>query len=285
MRRFRKLILRLFCSGLFRTARQRLFLHRAARHPARGPAPRPGTRVLVLGVYLANRKHSAVHLSERLASDGNLEVVQRWAALGGSTTDPRLLDATALFPLTPEPKLSLIDKLLQPGDLDAFDHIVVCDDDIYVPRHFLAAFIGYQQAFDFALAQPARAWHSFYDHSFVLRRPWLKARETRFVECGPLVSFRRDAARLLLPFGDGDQMWGHDFVWPEVLERHGLSMGIVDAISIDHSLRAQAASYDSGKEDAAMNAYLARTPHLSKNEAFTVRKRHTVLASRRPARG
>jgi len=231
-------------------------------------------RVLVLGIYLADRLHAADHLVERFASSPGLVVEQRWMALGGAAPAGRLGAVTVQVAGAPQPKFTLINRLLRPGDLDRFDFVVVCDDDIHVPHGFLPALIGHQRNLDFALAGPARTWNSHFDHAFSLRRPWLRARQTRFVECGPLVSFRQDAARLLLPFDEAGAMWGFDFVWPEVIGRHGLAMGIVDALPVDHSLRAQAAAYDKSGEDAAMARYLAATPHLSMEEAFTVIRRY-----------
>jgi len=242
----------------------------------------PSARVLVLGVYLADRANSAEHLVERFSASPGLVVEQRWVALGGRAPDGPLGTVTVQTGSKPSPKFTLINKLLRPGDLDRFDFIVVCDDDIHVPHGFLPALIGHQQALDFAVAGPARTWNSHFDHAFSLRRPWLRARQTRFVECGPLVSFRQDAARFLLPFDDADAMWGFDFVWPEVIGRHGLAMGIVDALPVDHSLRAQAAAYDKSGEQAAMTRYLAATPHLSMAEAFTVVRRYP---RRRPTGG
>jgi len=231
-------------------------------------------RVLVLGVYLADRNNSAAHLAERFAASPGLVVEQRWMALGGRPSEGRLSAVTVQVAREPTAKFTLLNRLLQPGDLDAFDFVVVCDDDIHVPHGFLPALIGHQQALDFAVAGPARSWNSHFDHAFSLRRPWLRARRTRFVECGPLVSFRRDAARLLLPFDEAGAMWGFDLVWPEVIGRHGLAMGIVDALPIDHSLRPQAVAYDKAGEQAAMARYLAATPHLSMAEAFTVLRRY-----------
>ena len=171
----------------------------------------------------------------------------------------------------------LVNRALADVDIGGFDYVLVVDDDIYLPRQFLPSFLAYQEAFDFALAQPARAWHSHFDHAIALRRPWLLARRTRFVECGPLMSFRRDAAAVLLPFAHPEQLWGLDFVWPVALERRSLKIGIIDAVAVDHSLRPQAAAYDKSRHDAAMHRFLADTPHLPMAEAFKVVERYRSL--------
>ena len=279
----RKLVLKALRALPWRARRQRRFLESTVRTPALHGIPAHGpARVLVLGVYLADRPNSAAHLVERFASTPDLEVEQRWTALGGTPPVGRLAEVTARVASEAKPKFTLVNELLRPDDVAGHDFIVVCDDDIHVPGNFLSAFIAYQRAFGFAVAGPARTWHSHFDHAFSLQRPWLWARRTRFVECGPLVSFRRDAAALLLPFDEAGAMWGFDLVWPEVIGRHGLTMGIVDALSIDHSLRVQGASYDKEGQNAAMARYLAATPHLSIREAFTVLKRYPIHGPLRP---
>lgn len=264
--------------------RRRRLVRSIARPPARSASIDDTTnplRVLVLGVYLADRPNSVQHLVERFADDPGLAVEQRWAALKGSSALPSVQAVTVHRSEYLESKFVVINRLLGPGDLQAFDYIVVCDDDIHCARGFLGAFLQYQRAYDLAVAQPARTWTSHFDHAFSLRRPLWRVRETRFVECGPLVSFRRDAVEVLMPFAYPEQLWGLDFVWPLALERANLRMGIVDAVPVDHSLRPQAAAYDKEAQDAGMHRFLAVTPHLPMKKAFT------VLARRRrpPPRG
>jgi hypothetical protein len=242
--------------------------------PARtiGSTPR---RVLVVGVYLATREHSAEHLARAFAqAHPDIDVVQRWVAIGPASTSAELGSVTVLQVASVVPKFELVNRAFAGIDIGSFDYVLVVDDDIYLPRHFLPSFLAYQEAFDFALAQPARAWHSHFDHAIALRRPWLLARRTRFVECGPLVSFRRDAAAVLLPFAHPQQLWGLDFVWPVAIESRSLRMGIIDAVAVDHSLRPQAAAYDKSRHDAAMHRFLSGTPHLAMAEAFTVLDRY-----------
>ncbi len=231
-------------------------------------------RVLVLGVYLSDRPNTAAHLARAFASEPNLDVEQRWVSIGAARKDNGLQGVTWFEVHRSTPKFALINRLIDGTDLEQFDYVLVVDDDIHVQPGFLRAFLGLQRKFGFALAQPARAWHSFFDHSFVLRRGWLAARQTRFVECGPLVSFSREAVRLLLPFHAESEMWGMDLVWPIAVEKAGLSMGIIDAIAVDHSLRGQATTYDRSGELAAMSQFLACTPHIAESEVFDVRKRY-----------
>jgi hypothetical protein len=271
---FRAIALKILRSGRFRGHRRRLFLLARAKPPkatARNTAP---LRVLVLGVYMADRMNTAEHLVEAFKSSGRLQVEQRWVALNGTTNSAALREVTSIVATRPEPKYALLNRLLRPTDVEEFDFIIACDDDIYLRRGFVESFIAYQEMFGFAMAQPARAWHSHFDHMFVLRRPWLTARQTSFVESGPLVCFRRDAARLLLPFDEASQLWGIDLVWAEIIRRSDLPMGIIDALSVDHSLRPQASTYNKAEEFAAMDRYLSGRPHIPMASAFKVVKRY-----------
>ena len=282
MRLFKSAILQLLRRAPLRRLRHRRFVQSSVSAPFR---TRERARVLVLGVYLADRPHTVQHIVERMASDAMLEVTHRWTALKGGATSDTLRRVTVAEDVAPMPKFALIDRMMQPDDLAAFDFVIVCDDDIFVPHGFLPAFIAWQRALGFAIAQPARTLNSHFDLAFSLRRPWLRARQTRFVECGPMVSFRADAARLVMPFGADSSLWGLDFVWPEVLGRHGLLLGIVDAVCVDHSLRPQATSYDKAEQERAMNRYLATLPHLSLAEAFVVVRRHWRLPPANPGDG
>lgn len=271
----RNIVLKALRADFRRQSRHEQFLRSRVAVPApKTLEPSADLHVLVLGVYMANRTNSVEHLAKSFESSPGLKVEQRWVALNGQPASQAIRDVTTLVSTGPEPKFSLVNRLLQDVNIERFDFIIVVDDDIYLPAGFLPAFIAHQQKFDFSVAQPSRAWHSHFDHAFALRRPWLQARQTHFVECGPLVSFRRDAARLLLPFDQGSQMWGIDLVWAEVVRRSGLTMGIVDAVSVDHSLRPQAQTYDKAKEEVAMNEYLASRPHMTMREAFTIVRRY-----------
>lgn len=251
--------------------------------PVSPAGPGQPLRVLVIGVYLADRPNTVSHLVERFGASEHLFVEQRWVALNGISDDPRVVAVTREQRRAPASKFGLLNAVLRDDDLPSHDFIVVADDDILVPHGCLEALFAWQERFDFALAQPARTWLSEFDHAFVLRRPWLRARRTLFVECGPLVSFRRDAAALLLPFDDDTPLWGVDLVWPKVLDDRGLRLGVIDAVAVDHSLRGQAASYDAAEQRTQMARFLQRRPHLAMADAFVVLERHPVGGGVPPA--
>lgn len=226
-------------------------------------------RVLVLGVYLADRPNSVAHLVPALAKSIHCRVSQRWLAIKGEPPNPEVAAVTVGRLTGFVPKFILMNRLLK--DSEDYDFIVFCDDDIVLPRGFMDAYISLQIEFDLALAQPARTRNSHADHKFVLQRKGMRGRQTRFVEIGPLFSVRQDFAPSIMPFDEKSPMgWGYDYVWPLIAETQGLRIGIIDAAPVDHSLRDQAAAYSGSEAGLAMQAYLANRSFLKKQEAFTV---------------
>ena len=246
---------------------------RAARDRPLPHLPQSRPSLLVVGAYLAERKNLIGHLVHTLASSRHCEVTQRWAAIGHAPPDAAVAAVTVEEVLSPIPKLTLINRLVGLADLERYDYIMVCDDDITLPRDFIDRFIGWQQHCGFALAQPARTWNSYVDHRFVRRRLHCKARETRFVEIGPVICFDRAMGRLLLPFDQASAMgWGYDLVWPVIAQKHGLRLGIVDDAAVEHRIRARGAFYPAGPELQSTQEFLATREHLCARDAFVVRK-------------
>jgi hypothetical protein len=222
-----------------------------------------GLRVLVLGIYLADREHFALHLNERYGESKFLQVTQRWVSLNDTSRNEQLRLMTNSHNEALIPKFKLLNEMLEKEDLNQFDLILISDDDVKLPKGFLDKYVAAQTSLNIALAQPSRAIHSFYDHKLSLRRPWLKARQTRFVEIGPVFSFTLEAAKYLVPFDEKSAMgWGYDLIWPVIMERNNLQMGIVDLVSVDHSYRPQGQAYSRDSNRDTMNAYLKAHEHL-----------------------
>jgi len=155
--------------------------------------------------------------------------------------------------------------------------VYLCDDDILLPNDFLDEFLFLQEKYDFAVAQPARTHNSYIDHQFVEQLDGLTARRTHFVEIGPLISIRRDVFSVLFPFDESSSMgWGYDFVWPHVIEKIGLRMGIVDATPVDHSMRMPMKNYDYDEANKSLEAFFSKNLHLSKSEAFRILESYAV---------
>lgn len=225
--------------------------------------------ILAAGIYLADRPHAGAHLIHELAGSRAHAVTQRWTALAPGGAGSFDLPSTVAVEVDPAPKFALIDAITR--DAGDFDWVLIVDDDVELPEGFVDRFIDRAEQHDFSLCQPARTEDSYIDHGIVMRMPGLAARRTRFVEIGPLVAIRRDAVSLLMPFGaDCGMGWGLDFVWPVIIARAGLRMGIVDATPVAHRLRKPVAGYDHGDAAREMFGRLAAHRHLSRDEAFTI---------------
>lgn len=230
-----------------------------------------GHRVLVAGIYLADKKNLAPQITQEFAGSSNWKVEQRWISLGKSQPDLEMAPFTVRVIDTPSPKFLVLNQLMRTVDLRDFEYVIVSDDDIFLPVGFLDSYLAQVSRHNFALAQPARTHDSYIDHRFVEQLDGIDARWTRFVEIGPLFSLHCSAFADFLPFDEASPMgWGYDFVWPVIAERCELKMGIVDAVPVAHSLRQPVAYYDHKTASNAMSGYLAKQPHLSKNDAFLI---------------
>jgi glycosyltransferase involved in cell wall biosynthesis len=234
--------------------------------PAGGARP----KVLVAGIYLCGQANNAADEIAVLRASRRVELDQRWVALGGPPP-PRLSDVTVLAIPEKTSKFAILNRLAASVPLAEYDYLVSIDDDIVLPHGFLDAFIELQQTLGFALAQPARTSDSYLDHPIVEQQRGVAARQTQFVEIGPVFSMHRSVFDLLLPFDLTSSMgWGYENVWSYLLRERGLKMGIIDAVPVCHGLRKSVANYSWHQADAERTAYWARHPHLPLDECFRV---------------
>ncbi|WP_323990746.1 hypothetical protein [Nguyenibacter sp. L1] len=226
-------------------------------------------RVLAAGIYMSDRPSTVAHVSYRLACARENDVTQRWIALAPDGRGRFDHPGTIFVATAPAPKFALLNRIL--ADAHGFDWVIIADDDIELAEDAVDRLLHHARTYDLALCQPARTADSFTDHPIVQVLPGVTARRTRFVEIGPFVCIRRDAARLLLPFGEDCAMgWGLDFVWPVIIENAGLRMGIVDDVTMAHRIRPPAQHYSHSTAHTDMYRLLARNPHLTHDDAFSV---------------
>src|SRR5262245_9345393 len=119
-------------------------------------------RVLVAGVYLADVPTWVADIVRALSAPTEHTVTQRWIALWRGPVGTCLVPDTVLSIQGPTPKFDLLNRVLQ--DADAFDWIIIADDDVVIPDKWLDFFLTLAGRFDFALSQPARTRDSFIDH-------------------------------------------------------------------------------------------------------------------------
>jgi glycosyl transferase family 21 len=235
-----------------------------ARLDALAEAP-PGREVLVISVYRAG----GGALPETVRELRRTRHRVRFALGSMGDAHPALAGETAATGLAGgkfENLNVLLDRAGSP------DWVLVVDDDVSLPSRFLDRMIGAAEQLDLALAQPAQslASHAAWPHT--RRRRGSLARETRFVEIGPVTLFRRDALAALTPFPALRYGWGLDLHWAALAQEHGWRLGVVDALPVRHEHAAVAASYSS--EDAIEEARRFLAGHSfvdSRTAAETVR--------------
>jgi hypothetical protein len=164
-------------------------------------------------------------------------------------------------------KFENLDALLEREPATGHDWLLLLDDDVRLPRDFLDVFVFLSERFDFALAQPAHRWRSHAAWAVTRRRPGVVARQTRFVEIGPVSALRADTFSELTPFPALRFGWGLDAHWSAVAAARGWRTGIIDATPVDHGIRRIASSYDPGAAIAEARAFLADRPYTRAAEA------------------
>ena len=164
-------------------------------------------------------------------------------------------------------KFENLNDLLAAQHGSEHDWLLVVDDDVSLPRGFLDDFLFLAERYDLALAQPAHRWRSHAAWAVTRRRPGVLARETQYVEIGPVCALRADTFDTLLPFPPLRFGWGLDLHWSALARRHGWREGVVDATPVRHGLRQIATSYDRTDAVAETREFLADRPYTTATEA------------------
>jgi hypothetical protein len=167
-------------------------------------------------------------------------------------------------------KFENLNALLERGDWRDADWLLVCDDDVALPPRFLDRFLAGADRAGLKLAQPAHRLHSHTGWRITRRKLGATARETTFVEIGPLTAFHRDTFGVLVPFPELKMGWGLDVHWAALAAQHGWPIGVVDATPILH-LNPAAEGYARAEAEAEAAAFLDGRPYVKRTEVRTLR--------------
>jgi hypothetical protein len=163
--------------------------------------------------------------------------------------------AELTFGSGPGGRLDLLNTLAG-GLAQSPEALVIADDDVEIVGGTLRRLVRAGSALGFDLFQSAHVAGSASAFSFTRVRPLSFARETLFVEQGPLVVVSRKAQRALLPFpSDLGMGWGIELRWWRAAKESGLRLGVVDAVSMRH-FRGSQRTYDTGPEKARLRREL-----------------------------
>lgn len=208
--------------------------------------------VLVVGVFLSDRPNTQEHLVGAFGSSNEHTVDQRWIEMTEAVKTP---------------KYPALNSLL--NDRDQFDYVIVSDDDIRFDQGWLDSYIAVQHELGFSLAQPARTRESHFWYELNRQHPEMLARQTRFVEIGPLFSVSRTGYPHIFPFDErSPQGFGYEFIWGHRLQQEKLKQGIIDAYPVDHTFRPHGETFDYAQAERDMAALLPDEPHLSREECL-----------------
>jgi GT2 family glycosyltransferase len=221
---------------------RRLLLKIAARHDP------PRRRVLALGVVRPERRVLAEAMRTELSS---------------SRHDVELHTC----PPEGRGKFENLNRMLEAHPAEDHDWLLVVDDDVQLPRGFLDRFLFLCERFSLQLAQPAHRLSSHAAWQVTRRRALSVARETCFVEIGPVTAFAHATFSALLPFPEVGMGWGLDVHWAALAREHGWRCGVIDTVSIRHRAAPAADAYSRDAAVAQARAFLAERPYLSASEA------------------
>lgn len=160
----------------------------------------------------------------------------------------------------------LISVLDAAGDAPPPDWVLVVDDDVRLPRHFLDRFLALCELFELDLAQPAQTLRSHAAWRVTRRRRRPLLRRTRFVEIGPVTAFGGRAAEALIPFPSLRYGWGLELRWAALAEERGWRLGIADAVPVRHELHPVATTYGHAAALAEAQEFLSERSYLPSSE-------------------
>lgn len=135
--------------------------------------------------------------------------------------------------------------------------LLIIDDDVAWTYGSPGELVALARHCGFVLAQPAHAFRSRASHAITVGRPHSWARQTTFVEIGPVLYVRgRERDRFLAPDIARGMGYGTELNWMRLAQRSSLSIGIVDAVRIRH-LKPVGRGYDVAAQRGLAQAMLA----------------------------
>jgi hypothetical protein len=112
--------------------------------------------------------------------------------------------------------------------------VVLADDDVMFTKGNLAKTISFMKQAGFSLAQPSHSILGWWTSLFNIGRPLLIARDTNYVEQGPLLVVDPIFAKQILPLPEANDMgWGTEAQWYRAKEGR-YRIGIIDACRVAH---------------------------------------------------
>ncbi|MDQ8043604.1 MAG: glycosyltransferase [Solirubrobacteraceae bacterium] len=170
-------------------------------------------------------------------------------------------------PIDHRGKFERLNAILAAHDLTQYDHVLLVDDDVELPRGFTDRLVWATERAGLLLAQPAHRRHSHAAWPVTRRRLPHAARLTHFVEIGPITLLRGAALEQLVPFpADLTMGWGLDVHWAALARDAGWPIGVVDSTPLLH-VNPVAGGYGREPVVEAARTFLADRPYVTRDEA------------------
>ncbi len=202
----------------------------------------------IVGVYRPGNASDVIRLLEPALERGWHTA---WWALRG--VDPTLEEFTVGE--GPGGKFPLVNETLRRSG-PAARWTVVSDDDIRFRRGNVVGFVSLCERAGLDLAQPARARGTHQSHDITAAIRFVRARNTTFVESGPIFAVGSRFRDRVLPLPERLGMgWGVEFEWFDLMGS-GCRLGIVDATVVEH-LGTVGGEYETAELHERLRAELA----------------------------
>jgi len=164
-------------------------------------------------------------------------------------------------------KFENLNLLLREAGATDFDWLLLVDDDVVLPERFVDRLVGLCERLELGLAQPAQTLASHAAWPVTRRRPFSLARETGFVEIGPVTALRRDVAAVLAPFPELRFGWGLDLHWSALARERRWRLGVLDALPVRHEQAGVASGYGHAEAVDEARRFLSGRPFVPSAEA------------------
>lgn len=247
---FRKILI--IASILMEPLRSRIRSHALERHVANsqvtdsmgGEFP----KLLILMVYRLRNVRLVQSLLREVSSEAD---VRLWAF---DEIAPELRGQTV--GCGPGTRFENFNFLYRSSSVEEGAWVVLADDDALFVKGSLTETIRIMIRAGFSLAQPSQSVMGWWTSLFNVSRPFSFARDTNYVEQGPIVIIESSFAKEILPLPeDKDMGWGIEAEWYKAKQGR-FRFGVIDACRVAHWNR-NATSYPVGPEMISMQKRLA----------------------------
>jgi len=206
--------------------------------------------ILLLAVYRAKNARFVEALLRQVHPDAD---VRLWAL---DQIAPELVSST--FGCGPGLRFVHLNWLYNVKPVAADAWLVLADDDVLFAKGSLVKTVRLMGQAGFSFAQPGQSIFGWWTSLFNVARPLVVARDTNYVEQGPLVIADPSFAKQILPLPEENDMgWGIEAEWYRKKEGH-FRIGVIDDCRIVH-WNQNATSYAAAPEIEKMMQRLANS--------------------------